>query len=151
MVEEYPDAKPTLLFVGDGPERPRLEALARGLPVRFLGFRDDLERIYGACDVLVLSSYVEGLPNVLLEGMSCGLATVSTALGGACDVIEDGVSGSLVSPGDPESMGAALAELILDPARRDALGAAAADRIAQGFALDVVLPRYVTLYRHLLG
>lgn len=146
-------AAPLLVILGDGPLRARLEGLARarGLTnrVRFVGFRPRPWRWLAAADVFVLPSSVEGLPNALLEAMACGLPCVATALGGAREVL--GERGLLVPVGDEAALVASLSELTADPARREALGRAAAERIARDFSLRAVAPRYLDLYRRLLA
>jgi glycosyltransferase involved in cell wall biosynthesis len=108
--------QPTVGFVlfGDGPERARLQKQinAAGMAQSFIlaGFRSDLDRFVPHFDLLVLPSYTEGMPNVVLEAFGAGVPVVGTAVGGTPEIIEDGVSGYLVPPGDPDTM----AERILD-------------------------------------
>ena len=116
-----------ILLVGDGPSRGLLEDLARRLgiddAVHFLGRRSDPERIYPAMDIFVLSSLREGSPNVLLEAMSCGIAAISTRVGGVPELIEDGVTGRLIPPGDAAALADALVQLAADSSQRHRLGA----------------------------
>ena len=88
-----------VLFVGDGPERGRLEQLAeqRGLAaVRFLGNRPDVPQLLAASDLFVLPSLWEGLPMALLEGMASGLPVIATDVAGSRQVVVPGQSGMLV-------------------------------------------------------
>jgi glycosyltransferase involved in cell wall biosynthesis len=145
---------PLLCFLGDGPQRAALEERARALgiagSVRFDGFHEDPWRYLQAADVLALASFVEGLPNALLEGMACGLPVVATRLGGSVDVIQHDVTGLLVPSGDAPAMGEALARVMGDPGLRARLGKAANERIREGFTLDAIAPLYLDLYRRAL-
>jgi glycosyltransferase involved in cell wall biosynthesis len=135
-----------------GPEHPLytnyLLALRRehrrlglGERVRFLGARpfDAILAAYAAADVFVLPCVVAAdgrrdvTPNAVLEAMAMALPVVSTPVGGVPELLEDGVSGVLVPPGDPSALAAALAELIADPARRRRIGEAARRRIEERF------------------
>ncbi|MSO89062.1 MAG: colanic acid biosynthesis glycosyltransferase WcaL [Rhodospirillaceae bacterium] len=97
---------------------------------------------YRSADLFVLASRVakdgdrDGLPNVLLEAASQGLGCVATEISGIPEFVSDGQTGVLVKPGDPGMLAAALAALIGDPARRETLGKAAAQRVRADFALD---------------
>jgi glycogen(starch) synthase len=120
-----------VLLVGDGPERKALERKARrigvGDRVRFLGFfaHDRLPAAMAHADLLVLPSVYEELGTVLLEAMWSGLPIVASRTGGIPDVIEDGVNGLLVEPGDPEALARAIDRLLAerDLARRLSEGA----------------------------
>jgi glycosyltransferase involved in cell wall biosynthesis len=104
-----------LVVVGDGPDRPRLEELARTLGsagrLYFAGKRSQAEilALMAACDIFVLNSTHEGFPHVLLEAMSVGLPVVATAVGGIPEIVKDGHNGCLI----PVSSGKALEEALL--------------------------------------
>ena len=91
-----------LVIVGDGPERPQLEALVEelglGERVFFAGKRSRQETLalMAACDAFILNSSYEGLPHTLLEAMQVGLPVIATAVGGVPEVVQDGVNGMLV-------------------------------------------------------
>jgi len=106
----------TLILVGDGPDRARLEGLASGLPVRFLGVRPhgELPALLGAADVMVLPTVSEGLANVWVEALACGTPVVTTDVGGAREVIDRSAYGRLV-PRDPVAIAGAVNELLADP------------------------------------
>lgn len=141
-----------LRVVGDGPLRADLERRAAGLPVTFVGAlgRVDLAREYGAADVAVFPSVPagsgdqDGLPVALLEAMGAGCAVVVTRLPGLADAVQDGVSGLVVPPGDPDALAAALDGVLGDRGLRDRLGAGAAAR-AEEFSVGVVAERYRSL------
>ena len=114
------------LVVGDGPERTRLERTADELglsgKVHFVGVRDDVPAVLKLMDVLVLSSLSEGSPNVLLEGMAAGVPIVATGVGGVPELVEDGVSGLLVDPGDAPGLSNAVLRLLNDAGRAREMG-----------------------------
>lgn len=147
-------ASPVLVLVGDGPERPALEALARELgiagAVRFAGARADVPRLLRLFDVFALSSQTEGISVALLEAMATGLPAVATDTGGNPEVAVEGETARLVPVGDPEAMGQALAGLLADPARRRAWGQAARRRVESQFSLDRMVKAYEQVYTELL-
>jgi glycosyltransferase involved in cell wall biosynthesis len=102
--------QPSTGFVlfGEGPERASLQKQinAAGLGQSFVlaGFRADLDRFLPHFDLLVLPSYTEGMPNVVLEAFAAGVPVVATAVGGTPEIIEDGISGYLVPSGDDKTM-----------------------------------------------
>ena len=143
-----------LLVVGDGPDRPALEMeaerLGLGSRARFLGFRDDLERIYADLDVAVNCSLNEGTPVALIEAMASGVPVLATAVGGTPDLLEEGRLGRLVPPGDPNALACALAETLSgghDSAEKAAL---ARRSVLQRFSLERLLGDLDRLYLRLL-
>jgi glycosyltransferase involved in cell wall biosynthesis len=127
-----------LLVVGDGAERPELEALAlRCLPNRcfFVGSIDDPCLAYWSADVLLLPSRSEAMPAVLIEAGLCGLASVSTDVGAVREVIDHGATGLVVPAGDSQAMATAVSALMNDAAKRAAMGVAAAERCSERFTI----------------
>jgi len=132
-----------------------LRALATQLGVaervRFVGFRSDVENVYGAADVVAVpSTQPDPLPNAALEAAAAGCCVVAADHGGLPEILEDGVTGRLVTPGDPVALAAALAQLRADPAARERLGAAAAGVTLERFAPARLLERTQALYDELL-
>ncbi len=142
-----------LVHAGGGPLREKLAQLARRLGiadrVEWRGARTQVELLaeYRAADLFALASRVardgdrDGLPNVLAEAQSQGLACVATNVSGIPELIEDGSTGLLVAPESPEAFARALALLIADPVRRRALGAAGRQRVQERFGLDANIQR----------
>jgi glycosyltransferase involved in cell wall biosynthesis len=148
------DASPAakLLFVGDGPEAEDLKRRAgpdgMGGRVFFRGACADVAPYYRASDVFVLPSDSEGLSNSLLEALSCGLVCLATRVGGACDVIEDGVDGMLFPPGDGAALASVLRGALEGPAQK--MQEAARRKVLERFALGSVARRYLALYEEML-
>ncbi len=144
-----------LLFVGDGPERPRLEELADILgirnQVRFLGFQTDVQSWLRKFDLIAFSSVREGIPVAMLEAMSAGVPVVATRAGGIPEAIRDGVEGLLVDCMQPSLLASALLKMGRDLELRSKIGAEGRKRVMSDFSTEVVCRKYLTLYRHLLG
>ncbi|MFQ5763696.1 MAG: glycosyltransferase [Rhodospirillales bacterium] len=142
-----------LVHVGGGPLLPALRKRARKLNIdsriTWMGARafDEVVACYRAADVFVLASRVapdgdrDGLPNVLMEAQSQGLACVASDLGGVPELIEDGVTGLLVPPGREEPLAEAVARLAADPGIRSRLGAAGPKRVRERFSHEPGLDR----------
>lgn len=142
-----------LAVVGDGPLRPRLEALAGELGlepwVSFLGYRRDLTALAAATDIGVLSSDNEGTPVSLIELAAAGRPLVATDVGGVADVITQ-ASGLVVPPGDPAALGEAISRLANDPARRASMGRSGREHVAARYSAVRLVADVEGLYRELL-
>lgn len=129
-------------FVGDGPRRQALEAIAErsGLGDRttFTGAvsQDEIRAWYGKADVFCLPSFAEGVPVVLMEAMACGIPVVTTRITGVPELVEDGVAGLLVAPGRADLLADAVAELAADPGRRARMGEAGRAAVTAGFDIS---------------
>jgi glycosyltransferase involved in cell wall biosynthesis len=148
------DALPAsrLLLVGDGPDRPLLEAQARALGVadrvQLVGVHAQVAPFLAAADLLVAPSRNEGLGKALVEAMALGCPVVATRVGGIPTVVADGETGRLVPPEDPGALAQAVAELLGDPGLRQTMGEAGRRR-AEQFSLAVMESRLLSLYREL--
>ncbi len=149
-----PDDAPFLVLVGDGLERPRLEAqthqLGLDLCVRFAGFQADVASWLGCLDVFCLPSLTEGLPLTLLEAGAASLPLVATDVGGNREIVQEGVNGFLVASGDTAGLTNALNRLRNDPSLRIRMGQQAQEIVARQYAADAMLDRYEALYQELL-
>ena len=165
-VKAYPDflaaaervvaAVPGVRFVavGQGPQEAEIRALhARlglGDSVLLLGYRPDAVRIMGACDVFCLSSLHEGLPVALMEALALGLPVVATDVGGIREVVEAGREATLVRPGHPRELSAALCAVLTDPERRAEMADRAAARGAT-LSIETAVRRTEAVYVRLAG
>jgi glycosyltransferase involved in cell wall biosynthesis len=120
--------------------------------LRLLGFREDVETIYGAADVIVVPSTApDPLPGAAVEAAAAGCAVVASAHGGLPEIIRDGETGLLVEPGNAAALAGAARGLIDDPAERERLGSSAAADVRSRFAPERLLASIQELYDELLG
>ncbi len=141
-----------VLLAGEGPERPHLEEQIQRLglsdTVEFVGYvsmPDLLPRLHA----VVLCSRIENMPLSLMEAMAWGRPVVATRVGGVPDIVQDQVTGFLISPDDEDGLVEKLRQLADSPELRRRLGQAARQRVEEQFLLSVCLDRHVALYRQL--
>ena len=141
----------TLEIAGDGPLDAELRTTVarRGLTdaVSFLGRVAPAAPVFERAAVVVVPSRGEGFGMVALEAMERGRAVVASDVGGLPEIVEDGVTGTVVPPDEPEALAAALLELLRDPVRTAAMGAAGRDRALAAFSQDRCTDRVEELYR----
>jgi glycosyltransferase involved in cell wall biosynthesis len=125
---------------------PRVLEAAAADGVRFLGMRDDIERLYAAFDVFVLPSYREGFPRAAMEAAAMGLPVVATDIRGCRQIVEDGVTGLLVPVRDAPALAHALAELVTDPMLRTRMGQAGRSKALREFDEQAVVQRVLETY-----
>ncbi len=152
-----------LTHIGGGPLlgalKRQAEALGIGGRIAWQGQRAKAEVLaaYRKAEIFALASRIagdgdrDGLPNVLMEAQSQGLACVATRVSAIPELIEDGVNGLLADPGDVESLSAALARLLADADLRRRLGQAAADRLRARFDQEPELDRLAEKLRNLVA
>jgi L-malate glycosyltransferase len=152
IAEEHPDVE--FHIAGEGTLRPYLESLIAELHLQqrvFLrGQVRDIPKFLGSIDFAVLCSRSEGASNAILEYMAAGRAIVATSVGGTPQLLEDGVHGLLVPPGDPVALAEALLKLLDEPALAARLAAAARQRVQERFDARHRARRYESLYEQLL-
>ena len=147
----------SVLIAGDGPERERLEARVRELglheSVIFAGNQDndDLPEFYAAADIVAIPSLKEATSIAGLEAMASACAVVATNVGGLPEIIEDGVSGLLVPPRDPEALALAIMRLIETPELRKQLGLAARALVEQKFTWEQVASETTRAYERAIA
>jgi glycosyltransferase involved in cell wall biosynthesis len=152
VVAQKKDAR--LLIVGDGDQmdalRRQADALGITASVLFAGHRTDVRALLGALDVFCISSTYEGTPLALFEAMAAGKAIVSTAVDGCREVLEDGATGLLVPPRDPEALAAALLRCLDDAALRASLAKRAREASAR-FDIAACVAQMQDLYDEVLA
>jgi glycosyltransferase involved in cell wall biosynthesis len=152
VVSRIPQAR--LLLAGEGKLAERLRAQVRDLGldgiVRFIGARQDVPDLLAAADVFVLSSVREGLSISILEAMRAGLAVVVTRAGGCAEAVADHETGRLVPVEDPPALADALLEILSDPERAAAMGAAGRARWSRCFSAERMVRETEALYRQVL-
>ncbi len=139
------------VLVGAGQDMAALEELVRtnGLEeqVTFTGYQRNTAAVYAALDLVVIPSFSEGLPNVLLEAMVHRKPVVATNVGGIPEVMQDGLSKFLVPPGDPQAMADAILEVLRDSTLRKELGEAGERRAREAFSPSRRAAQVVELYK----
>lgn len=143
-----------LAIVGDGPLlaplRDKVRALGLDAMVWLPGARADIPELMRGFDVYAISSIAEGTPGSVLEAMASGLPVAGTRVGGMPEVIDDGRTGHLVPPRDPEAMAAALARYLQAPELAAAHGAAGRARVLSHYSMTAMVANYQALYDRLL-
>lgn len=150
--KELPEAH--LIVAGVGPLQAQLAYMVKALDLResveFVGVQSDVVAVLHRGSIATLPSRWEGMPNALLEAMSCGLPCVATRVSGTEDVITHGVNGLLVEPEDYQSMAQALLTLLRDPALCNAYGKAARATIEQDYSLEHITDIHMKLYQRMI-
>lgn len=146
--------RPRLLLVGDGHLRPQMEQIAEALGIQnsvdFLGLRQDVLRLLQQAWGFVLPSRWEGMPNALLEAMSCALPCVATRVSGSEDIIDSEVNGLLVPSEQPAELAAALLRIVVDAELATRLARAARETVVEHYQLPSIVERCLELYQRLL-
>ena len=146
--------KAQFALVGEGAMRSEFERRVQDLGLqanfRFLGRRSDVPAILACCDVAVLPSLAEGLPNAVLEYLAAGLPVVATALGGNLEIIQDGATGLLVPPQDSQALASALIRLLSDSDLATRIAQAGHEYVKQNFSFERLVAEMDQLYAKLL-
>jgi L-malate glycosyltransferase len=144
-----------LVITGQGPDRARLEDLARRLGVSdrvvFAGFTTEPLRTAAAYDIAVLNSAIEGFPNVIVEYMAVSRPVVATDVGGIPEILRDGENGLVVRSGDDAQLVRKLRLLAGDPGLRQRLGRGAIDTVRKGFSRDIMVEKTEALFERVIA
>jgi len=151
--ETCPEAR--FLLAGDGEMRAFFEEQVRTAGLArmfiFLGHRTDIPQLLSCCDIGVLTSRSEGLPNAVLEYLAAGLPVVATAVGGVPEIIENGVHGLLIPPDNPGALSTAILRLMKDEQLRERLGKAGRERVETRFNFSRLLASVKRIYEKRLS
>lgn len=143
LIRDLPDSR--LVLVGDGPDRQMLEDHAKRLgiseSIEFLGRKTEAETLIeiAKSDMLVVSSFMEGLPVVLMEAMALRVPVVASHVAGIPELLEDGRQGLLFRPADWTDLHRAMGHMLMDPVMRDGFVKAAREKIEAEFDIDVAV------------
>ena len=144
----------TLVLVGDGPDRDAAEQQVDGLglrkDVRFLGKVENVGDVLRGADLFLLPSATESFGLAALEAMACGVPVIASAAGGIPEVVDDGKTGYLASPGDVATMAERALRILENAAEHARFKQNAAAR-ALDFSADKVVPQYEALYEEVLS
>lgn len=148
--QRCPEAR--IKLVGDGQLYDTLAqaAQAHADVVEFMGQRMDVARLLGAADVLVLPSWSEALPTVLIEAGAASLPVVATDVGGTSEIVVNGVTGWIVAPGDAASLADRMAHVLEHPEESRRMGEQASERVNELFSFEQQAARTVDLYERVL-
>jgi glycosyltransferase involved in cell wall biosynthesis len=151
VLERFPGTR--FVVAGGGELEGELMTKAEGLgpAVLFLGHRPDIPNLLAASDLVVLPSRSEALPTVAMEAAAAGRAMVASRVGGVPEVVEDGVTGMLVPPGDPRALSDSISVLLADPTRRQALACAARRKALEEFGIEAQVERTLELWHEVAG
>ena len=148
VAARYPEAR--FVLVGEGRDRRALEQQAAQVGVAdrvsFTGFRSDVPAVLAALDVFVMPSRYEALGTSAIEAMMAGLPVVGAGVGGLREVIDDGVTGLLVAPGEPDALAQAIGRLLADQALRHRMGAAGKQRAHEQFSVKNTIDKTIEVY-----
>lgn len=140
-----------LTLIGDGPERKTLEAEAKPLgdAIKFVGYQsqDAVALALQQADALVLPSFAEGVPVVLMEAMAAGLPVIATRIAGIPELVEDGISGILVPPGDAATLANAILTMLEHPEKMQAMGTAGRAKVTKDFNIQTEAAWLGSLFR----
>lgn len=152
VAREIPGVR--FVLAGDGAQRQNFERQVAQLGLQnnflFLGRRDDVPRLLACCDIAVLPSKAEGLPNAVLEYLAAGLPMVASRVGGNAEIVQDGETGLLVQAEDPSALAEALLRLLRDPGFAVNLGNRGREYVTSQFSFRRMIENTDQLYSELL-
>ena len=153
IIAKCPDIR--ILIIGDGPLRNELNKICTTLGVTdhviIAGTKSDIEKIYALIDIFVLPSLNEGLPMVLLEAMASYRPVVATRVGAIPNLIENGINGILVDPGNSDQLVSAIWLLLTDQKERVRIAHSGFDTVSKHFSSTVMSEKYLMVYDKLLN
>ncbi len=152
VLNKIPEAM--FLIVGEGELKEELKVKSRILKlddkIIFTGFRNDIKDVLASVDIFVMPSLLEGLPVVLLEAMAMKKPIVATKIEGIREVLENGLTGLLVSPKDPQLLSEAIVDLLIHKDKARQMGLAARKVVEERFGVDIMVQKVEGVYEELL-
>lgn len=143
------------LIVGDGPMKEEWMAQARAAGVatqfRWAGYQQDVASLLPGCDLFVHPSLEDAFPTVLLEAMAASLPIVATNVGGIPEIVRNGVTGTLVPPGDAAALASAISPLLWNDMAREEMGRFGRARVEKEFSTGAWIERLENVYAEVLG
>ncbi|MBN1426213.1 glycosyltransferase family 4 protein [Candidatus Fermentibacteria bacterium] len=140
--------------VGDGPQRHRIDTMARDLGLgerfKFAGFQDDIGSYLRLFDIFVMASRTEGLGTSVIDALAVGVPVVATRVGGIPEIVQEEKNGLLVPPGNAHALASAIHRLITDGDLRARLAASARASVT-GFDIAITVEKNLSLYRQLMA
>ena len=153
LTQKWPNLK--LVILGEGPLKNELasaaNALGVGTKVSLPGEIPIAARYLPVMEICCLTSYTEGMPNVIMEASAAGVPVVATTCGGSTELIEESTTGFLVTVDDDASMKAKLEFLLVDSDRRHRIGAAGRKKMMRQFSVDIMVNRMTQIYEELIA
>ena len=151
ILEQCPDVH--YLIVGDGVHRATLSDLADGLAIKkhvtFAGHRTDIPDLLACCDIFVLPTLKDALPTVLIEALAAEKPIIASDVGGVPEIIENGVNGLLVEPGDPSKLAEACLQLLKDNELSTKIVRAGSETLRKHFSIDLQIEQLSRVYEEL--
>lgn len=153
LLQKFPNVK--IIIIGRGELENKLKEEAKNLNITdhvlFLGFREDTHELLKAMDVFVLPSLSEAMPLALIEAMACGLPTIASNVGGISEVIDDGLTGFIIPPADPEALADRITYLLENPQCAIEIGKKALQKVKANFDLQTMIKNYSSIYDEISG
>jgi glycosyltransferase involved in cell wall biosynthesis len=154
VLERHPQTQ--VLLFGQGPIRDEIMAKVQASPllhqhVQLPGFRKDLDKVLPCLDVLAHPAFMEGLGVSLLQAAACGVPLVGGRAGGIPEIVQPGLNGELMAPGDTVALASALDQLLGSPQRRASYGQAGREWVMQRFSIPAMVQGNLGVYKGLLA
>jgi len=153
VLDKIPNAR--FFIVGGGKLLAELQALASSLNLdrhlTFTGFRDDVGAFYQLADIVVMSSIQEGLGTAIIDALALAKPVVATDAGGIPEIIENGVTGTLVPPADPQALADGIIKYLTDPKQAEQIGIRGQKKVSEHFCVDTMVEKNIDVYTQLLG
>ena len=141
-------------IIGQGELMENLIATASELGLKrevvFTGFRDDVADFYRIADLYVMSSVQEGLGTAVLDALALAKPVVATRTGGLTEIIDDGKTGRLVAPADPEALAQGIVDMLVHGERAASMAVAGRERVLQDFSVDAMVSKNIDVYQHIM-